>query len=198
MSINLDKVKEKLNLEDVDMVSPVKILEKASCEIEEITGGLVKGVISVYDGPIRSYKMTSAITAAIVRMAAAEQNYDIQDDLGEIGYEDEKYDFCFIAPSLPNYKYRLMFMSFGIGGYPVELVLQEEVGEEIYNGSKYIFTADDRKELEALLERIFSSQKVIHVVQELVRAAKIAQEKRINASAVSSSKPAAELEDAEN
>ena len=189
MNINFGDMKEKLILDETDLVSPVSILEDVSKEIEEITKKHVKGVISPYDGAIKSHSIPSAFAAmAAAVVTATEQTYDIQEDLGEIGYEEQKYDFCLAAPALPNYKYRVMFFSLGIGRYPVELVLQEDIGRELLKKDKYIVSAQNQAEFETIIQRIVSSAKVINVVQELYYASQQSQAKSINAADVESLK----------
>ncbi len=188
MNISLDKMKAKLDLGDVDLVSPVSILENTSDEIERITKGLVKGVVSPYSGPIKSYSIASPLAnlAATVALATRE-TYDIQADLGEIGYTEMQYDYCLTVPSLPNYKYRVMFLSIGIGGYPAELILQEDIAQEVLTGNRYIVRVQNRTEYETLVQRIFQSEKVISIIQELLYAAKSEHERSVNAADVISS-----------
>lgn len=187
MSINLDNLKEKLDLEDVDTVSPISILENTAAEMEGITKGLVKGVVAPYDGPIKSYSIVSPLAALAASVAeASTQTHNIQEDLGKIGYNERQYDFCLIAPNLPNYKYRVLFMSIGIGGYPVEVVLQEEIAQELFNGRKYVITVQNRGEYETILQRVFSSDKMIGVIQELIYAAQIDQTQSVDGADISS------------
>lgn len=61
---------------------------------------------------------------------------DIQEDLGELGDYYSKYDVVFQSDYLKNYKFRLMFVGCGIAGYPVKIVLEKGVAEDISKDSK--------------------------------------------------------------
>ena len=77
-------------------------------------------------------------------------------------------------------------MSIGIGGYPVEVVLQEEIAQELFNGRKYVITVQNRGEYETILQRVFSSDKMIGVIQELIYAAQIDQTQSVDGADISS------------
>ena len=174
MDINLDMITGKLNLTDVDSVPPEQIIAKYGEQIESITNGIVRGVVSSYTGPIETDPpdILNGIRVAI------EQEHDIQDDLGAIGYTYSTFDFVLTAPDFPHYKYRVFFFEYGIGGYPVKLILEQAIADAI-NSKSYSFCLKNREELIKMMNLIFNSSKVIEVVQDLINAAMIAQSKNI-------------------
>ena len=175
MNIDYEQLKGSLDLNDVDLVSPESILNDVAEEIKAITSGYVTGRVTPYDGPIESYGTANALSAITVAVASPRFEHDIQDDLGRIGYGYSQFEFCLSSPNLPNYVYRALFMSYGIGGYPVKIVLDEGIARTILSGNRYTITAGNRKEFESILNSIVTSQKMVEIIQELINAAKIAQ-----------------------
>lgn len=56
------------------------------------------------------------------------------------------YEFYITAKAAPKYKYRIMFVAFGISVYPVEVSLEKSIADEI-GMDKSEFTLPQRKKL---------------------------------------------------
>lgn len=168
MSHELD-IKDKLKFDDIDLISPDVVITEIGNQLEEITKGFVKGVVSNYEGPIESYNSLSGI-ASIAAALGTLQDHDIQEDLGEIGYEVFRFEFYLTATMLPNYKFRVMFFEYGLGGYPVKIVLEQGVADEIFKEAhaNYIFEKQTKSELENTINNILASKRIIKVVQGLI------------------------------
>ena len=94
---------------------------------------------------------------------------DIQKKLGKIGQETHKFECYLYTPEYDKYKYRVFFAKYGVSNYPVDIILEESVSESIARASNYIYTCNTREELENLVLMIFSSKRMIAVMQELIR-----------------------------
>lgn len=130
----------------------------------------MQGNVKEFEGPIEPYRLLSgmpSLTAGLSRMT----QIDIQDELGEIGEESSlKFEFFLSAPKIPNYKYRILFLEYGIRMYPVKVVLEQGIADEL-NGeedSGYIYELESGRELEELLIRIIDSKKITRIVQDLI------------------------------
>lgn len=97
---------------------------------------------------------------------------DIQDKLGAIGEINFKYELYLSASQIENYKYRVLFAGFGIQGYPVKVVVEQEIADEL-NGeedSGYIYTAESKDDFERLLISILNSKTIQKIIQNLIIA----------------------------
>lgn len=170
MSVEIN-IKDKLNFEDIDLIAPEKIVEAYVKQIDEATNGIVKCTVNPYDGQIETY--TTAPLRELV-VITQETKHDIQKELGPIGYKPSRFEMYYTAPSLPHYRFRILFFEYGIGGYPVKVVLEQSIANAI-KGDNYTYIAKNRTEFETLLGRIISSSKSIEILQDLINATKIAK-----------------------
>lgn len=61
-------------------------------------------------------------------------------------------------------------MQYDIANYPVNVILDESVAESISDANRgYVYRCNTREELENLIYNIFSSKRIITVMQELIR-----------------------------
>jgi hypothetical protein len=164
-------LKTDYNFEESNFIMPDMVLEDVCEELKKITKGFVIGNVREYDGPIESYNMLSAMATLSANLTATTRK-DIQDKLGEIETENYKYELYLSAPKIENYKYRILFIGYSIGGYPVEVVVEQGIADELNNeeNSGYIYTIDSQEDLERLLARIFTSKIIENVIQDLITA----------------------------
>lgn len=177
-------IKGKLKFDADDLTSPDMTIAEIGTQLESVTNGLVKGIVNSYDGPIESYNFSSGMAALIAALGTStSQKYDIQNDLGEIGYKSLKYEFYLTSSIFPNYKFRVMFFEYGLGGYPVKIVLEQGLADEILKkeGADYIFEVPAQNELKNLVISILNSEKAIRVMQGLINVSNM-QEQTANPS----------------
>ena len=127
-----------------------------------------------YEGPIESYDQLSAFASIASALGTSVIHKDIQDNLGAIGYQNFKFEFFLTAPKIENYKYRILFFEYGIGMYPVKIVLEQGIADEIFKkeNANYIIEYETKNELENVIINILKTKKVIKVMQELIYATK--------------------------
>ena len=172
--MSIEEIKDKLNLTDVDSVPPENAVRVISDQIKEITDGIVIGKVEQYDGRIESYTIDGIASIAAM---TKDREYNIQKDLGARGYILSRFEFYLTATELPSYKYRLLFFEYGIGGYPVKVVLEQSIADSINRGrsSNYTFKVADRTKLEEMINLVLSAPRTIEVIQGLINATKIEQ-----------------------
>lgn len=171
--------KDKLNFSDVDMIPPENIVKEVADKIEAITDGYIKAVVQPYDGHIQSYvRDTNPFAGLTMGLGSKKEEYDIQNDLGKRGYKYSKYEVYLTATSLPNYKYRVFFFGYGIGGYPVTVVIEQGIAEEAKGKYQDTFTIKNRADLTELVEKVFTTQRTINVMQGLINATMIERSKK--------------------
>ena len=144
---------------------PEKFVEKACEDLIELTKGNVIARVDEYKG--------SALNSLIQTMG----NFlltitdDAQRNLGDIGNVSEIYKYYQLyltSPHTPNYKFGIMFFGYVLGQYPIKIVLDDGIGENLSCSTEDEFT-------EALI-KIINSQKVQKVVRALNT---LAQEKEL-------------------
>lgn len=185
MSEKLD-IKDKLKFDASDLISPDKAISEIGTQLESATNGLVKGIVSEYDGPIESYGVLSGMASLVAALGTSSQKNDIQNDLGEIGYQSFKFEFYFASSKLLNYKFRVMFFEYGLDFYPVKIVLEQGLADEILKqeDADYIFEIQTKKELEDIVANIVTSDRAIRVIQGLINVSLKAQGQAENSSPV--------------
>ena len=160
---NLDGL---LNYDDDQAVSPDTIISELGKQLEEATNGFVKGVVREYEGPIESYDQLSAFASIASALGTSVIHKDIQDNLGAIGYQNFKFEFFLTAPKIENYKYRILFFEYGIGMYPVKIVLEQGIADEIFKkeNANYIIEYETKNELENVIINILKTKKRLNEI----------------------------------
>ena len=82
------------------------------------------------------------------------------------------------TPSYQRYKYRICYLQYSIGNYPVNVVLEQNIANDVYSDSNagYIIKCHTRAELEDLIVKVIYSKPVINVMQELIRINQVQKE----------------------
>ena len=166
----------KLDFNDIDLTAPDKIIESLSKQISEQTNGIITGNISPYDGHIFSYKKYG-LEGLQSALGVADKTIDIQTTLGIQGDNSKKFEFYLSTPSYVQYKYRICYLKYGVSNYPVTIVLDQNIINEINpEDSNYVLSCSTRSELEDLFIKIIYSQQVLKVMQELIRINQVQKE----------------------
>lgn len=184
---------ERLIFDNLDLTPPKAIIESLIAQIKEQTKGIVIGVIKEYDGPIEPYKKVvqdsipsiasmsiSSIWNSHIQPKEEIIEVDIQNTLGKTGDELSKYEFYLGTPIYEQYKYRICFLQHGIANYPVKVVLEQGIADEINKrgrNSTCIYNINSPTELEQLMVEIVTSRKVLEIMQELININHINSEK---------------------
>lgn len=158
-----------LDFAEVDLTAPDKVIEDFISELPSVTNNIIAGKIEPYSGHIFSHtqKGISNIAAALGQV---DRKINIQDSLGAEGEIQKKFECYIYTPAYKHYRYRLFFMRYGVAHYPVTIVLEESISRSVsLSNSSYIYECDNRSELEQLIEDIFTSKRVINVMQEIIR-----------------------------
>ena len=163
-----------LNYDDDQAVSPDTVIAELGNQLEKATNGFIKGVVREYNGPIESYDQMSAFASIASALGTSLVHRDIQDNLGEIGYQEYKFEFFLTTSKLEDYKYRVLFFEYGIGMYPVKIVLEQGIADEIFKkeNEDYVVEYATKTELENVILNILKTKKVTKVMQELIYAMK--------------------------
>lgn len=154
----------------MDKYTPDIVIKNYLTQIEEATRGYVVGEIKEYNGPISSYTKTVGLATAIGALQTASESVkvDIQNDLGEQGIENYRYEVFLTVKNLEHYKYRMMFVNYGTVSYPVTIVMNETLVPEYSNKRTDTFRIGSMAELEDMLYTIINSSTMIRLIQNLI------------------------------
>lgn len=163
-------ISERLDFTDIDLTAPEKVIDEVLIQLSQETNGIVLGKIEPYAGHVMSYTKAGLSAIALAIGSTTDKEVNIQNDLGKIGQETHKFECFLYTPEYEKYKYRVFFVKYDTSNYPVNIILEESVSKSIASSnSGYVFTCNTREELEDLVIKIFTSKKLINVMQELVR-----------------------------
>lgn len=170
----------KLDFGDIDLTAPDKVIDEFLTQLPEETNGIICGKIEPYGGAVFSYKRKGLSGLSEV-LGTADKKVDIQNDLGKIGQDTHKFECYLYTPEYEKYKYRLFFVKYDVAHYPVSIILDESIANSISEvNSGYIYTCNTREELENLIYKVFSSKRIIIVMQELIRINQAKREEQNN------------------
>ena len=153
--------------------TPKEIIATQCESLEQITKGSILAKITEYDGPIHTYLIESPLQASMKSFEV--KKVDIQEALGEISESNFVYEFFITSRETPNFKYRVMFLSYGISFYPVTVVLDEAIANEI--GLKDNNQFNTQEEFVGALNSILNSSKMENVITALLAIVKKEDEK---------------------
>jgi len=147
----------------LEMETPQDIIENQCSLLNKQTNGQVIAKITEYHGPITSYikKGFSSLSTIF-----ADKEVNIQDELGDVSEGDFTFEVFITSASTPNYKYRIMFIQFGIEFYPVKIVLDETIATELNKETQ--IECNNQNEFETLLKGILNSKKLEKVISALL------------------------------
>lgn len=172
---------DKLSYDDIDLTAPDIVIQEIVLQIKDETNGIITGNVTPYDGPVTSYHTSTGISGLQAALGTLDKEIDIQDSLGKYGEQTRKYEFYLSTPVFDQYQYRICFLQYGVANYPVKVILEQaianEINEAIHN-SNYIYECTSRSELEKLIVAIMYSKTVINVMQELIRINQIYKNKK--------------------
>lgn len=154
---------------DDSIVLPVVVLSEKNQWVNDITKGYVIAKVNEYDGPIESYDVTAPM-ANLSKMLSASMSVDIQEQLGEQDGTRLKYEFYLTSSVLADYKFRIMFIEYGITGYPVKIVLEQGIADEFLGeeNSDYVVMIDDYISFKNAVDKILNTNRVIEIMQSLI------------------------------
>lgn len=161
----------KLDFSDIDLTSPEDVVKDIIAQISEDTKGIIEGIIAPYDGHIFSYTLDSNLKNITLALGTTTKEVDIQDTLGKQKVTTYKFEFYLSTPLYPQYKYRICYLKHGIGNYPVTIVMEQSIADDVFSESlaDYVVKCDTREDFEKIMISIVCSKSVISVMQELIR-----------------------------
>lgn len=172
----------KLNYNEIDSSAPVNVIQEIIAQLPEQTNNIIYGNIKSYGGQLDS--SIANLSKALAKLTSMDVN--VQNKLGANEEFNQKYECYIYTPIYKHYKYRVLFVQHGIDNYPVKVYLEESVARSIDPEKEgvFIYLCDNKEKLEQLIADVFTSDKMISVMQEIIR---IYQAKKAEEDSVSDS-----------
>lgn len=151
-------------------VMPKNILEEQCTYLNKMTNEIIIGRVEEYSGNIDSYIIPGFSDALKpLNDIFTEKKVNIQSALGEMGERQFTYEFFLTSRVTPDYKFRVLFMQYGIMGYPVKIVLEEGIADEIDAEHGYIYSVQSQEEYEEVLGKVLNSTRITDIVTRLIQ-----------------------------
>ena len=165
----LSDIGAKLSFDDVDLTPPIEIIKTLISQLSIETRDIVSGVVEPYSGRIFSTASTLATLSKTISQISLSN--DIQETLGYENTDTYKYVFYLQTPAYEKYKYRVCYLQHGIGQYPVTLVLEQSIADEIFSkiNAPYIVQCNSRNEFEDFLVKIVYTKRILSIMQEMIQ-----------------------------
>ena len=126
----------KLDFNEIDLTAPDKVVAEILSHLPEATNNYVSGKIEPYDGLIES--ISNDTFSVLAKSIGQVGQYDVQEDLGASGEESKEFECYLYTPIYEHYKFRVFFMQYNLSHYPVKLVIEKSVAQNMSNSSNYI------------------------------------------------------------
>lgn len=150
--------------------APDMVISEIGGQLESITKGFVRGIVKKYDGSLLSAGQHQDLSSIASALGSSMAYKDIQQELGPVGQNTFQFEFFLSAPKLEHYKYRILFLEYGIGCYPVKLILEQGIADEIFGTEHADYTIEygTKDQLANAIINILNTQKIIRIIQELI------------------------------
>ena len=173
---------DRLNFDEIDLTPPNRVISSIDFDLAMATNGIIHVGVEPYEGVITQQKPSFATTfAGMFQKASA--SYTVVPDMGKLGEEIHQYEIFLYTPSYPNYKFRMMFLRYGLASYPAEIVLEQGVASASMDMTGYhdlLFSVDNREQLEAIVDQVLKTDYIIEIMQELIRVDQMQKYRRLN------------------
>ena len=173
---------ERLNFNEIDLTSPDRVIGVINDDLIKATRGIVRIGIEPYDGIITEHK-PSFVTNFVELFQKNSESFSVLPDMGKLGGEIHQYELYLFTPSYPSYKFRMMFLRFGLASYPAEIILEQGIAAIAGDEKGFVdvlVRVDNREQLETFIEKVLNTDYIIDVMQELIRVDQIQKYRSIN------------------
>lgn len=169
---------EKLNFNEIDLTPPEKVIREANKELSRETKGIIGMGVEAYEGDIAQQKPSYAGL-----FANSSGTFSVLPDMGKLGEERYQYEVYLYTPSYKSYKFRMMFLRYGMASYPAEVILEQGVADAASGDKRYadiVMRVENREQMEKLIDNILNTDYILAVMQELIRVDQMQRYRRSN------------------
>lgn len=146
---------------------PEEIVKQQCEHLRRITNGKVFAKVSKYKGDIEDYVERSHVVSTLE--VFGHRKVDIQEKLGDVGTKPDDmyfaYEFYLTSPSTPKYRFRMMFFGYVSDQYPVTLILNSDIANEIGELERVVCASEEK--FVSYLQKILNSKRIVSVIRAL-------------------------------
>ena len=148
---------------------PDTVIANIAKQVETVTKGYVKFEVGEYDGPIVP-KVGAYQKILISKESPSSDHINDQSEHVIINPSDMKYEFYLTTPNYKNYKFRILFFSYCLGKYPVNLIPEEGIALELFNEIENICIVqiNSFEELNQSINSILNTKRIQYIIQSLI------------------------------
>ena len=164
--------KEKIQFELKDKYNPSDYLEKNVIpEVGKVTNELVYLELVDFFGEVTSHSKGLGETMIDISGLRSGE-YASSQAKCLLGDNDEitKKELFLRSESLQEYKFGLMVLQYGLLGYPVTVVLEEDIELELYETRNLPIKCNSMYEFGSLCSSVLTSNKLIEVINGVIQA----------------------------
>ena len=151
-----------------DVKAPEEVAKTVFDEVQKASNGYVKVKVEGYSKTSLTSSSRTVSLSALADALADQKMSTIQDKLGEIQAEKHIYEVYISARLMENYKYRMFFIKYETMSYPVEIILDNELAEQVLRQSRTLIINNDMESLEELLNKIKYSSYFTRYIQNII------------------------------
>ena len=172
----------KYNFDVDNIVLPEDYLDIISKKMAVATKDYVLFHVSKYGGRTSSeYDESNTIAGTVAALSTGRIVFDIQNELGVVaGDESKKYEFYLSGAKLKNYKFRIMLIEHGLGGYPVRIVLEQNIANELDNkdnSGTYTYYFESFDKFKDFVDRVMNTKFLHQLIQSIITETLINEKK---------------------
>ena len=159
-------------LKDVEILReklPSEVIKEYCDKLEDVTDGNVLAKIGQYSHTIKQMTADNRpFQKFINEKITVKKNVTPQDYLGVIDDENRfTYEVYITGSKTKNYKYRFCFIEFGVPAYPVEIIIDDDIVDELGLQTTKL-SINSVEELKTLFIKILNSNKITEVIKSLM------------------------------
>lgn len=160
----------KIDADKEDIVKSARELVYEQCLfLSDATSEKIIARVSEYEGEYINHPPINKYTKSFENMQIIEPEFDVQNVLGENASENDNtfvYELYITSKKTPKYKYRAFIMYYGIELYPVHIIMEEQIAEELKLNTEIAVTSES--EFKEVLSGILGCKRISSVVEKLL------------------------------
>jgi hypothetical protein len=153
--------------------TPKDIVEYQCASLNKITNGIIVAGVTEYSELYPSNDLfpsdklyPSKELSSSVGEVSGGQAANLKNKVGEKAGYGFTYEFYISSIASPNYRYRVMFLQYGTSMYPLTIIMDEAIADELNLEQQTVCASQE--DFESTLEKIINSDKVGKVISVLL------------------------------
>lgn len=148
----------------MDKSNPADVVLEYAKELNMQTRDYVTCHVEEYSGTIEDPKTAGEFFGT----SLFDMNSVNQEELGEVGKKEYKYEVFLTIKYLDYYKYRICFMKYYSITYPIRVFIDNGLKGAIKESNSSIIKVESEEALKRVFDELFSSEEIRALVQRMI------------------------------